>query len=150
MSFLLILCNSFNGLLLKVNVSFIFSYKGQGGLFPAHGLDLPTLSRSGNCHLTKFSFRFLLILKPIIGTSRNTFLSPSSDARITCNSSKIFLTTRNTGWYWFYRLLTFSKSVSLGITLARRIFFHCSLFLIDISLSRCIFYKTTHYLNKFC
>ena len=123
MSFLLILCTSFNGLLLKLIVSFIFSYKGQGGLFPPHGLDLPTLSKSGNCHLTKFNFRFLLILKPIIGTSRNTFLSPSSDARTTCNSSKIFLTTRNTGRYWFYRLLTFSKSVSLAQRISFRAIF---------------------------
>ena len=114
----------------------------QGGLFTPHGLDLPTSSKSGNRDLTKCAFKFLLILKSVIGTSGNTFLCPSSDARITCNSSKIFLTCRNTGWYvmlkvvllcfsWlltfckkvillcFSWLLTFCKSASLGIALVQ-------------------------------
>ena len=117
----------------------------KGGLFTPHGLDLPISSKSGNCDLTKCDFKFLLILKPVIGTSGNTFLCPSSDARITCNSSKIFLTCRNTGWHvmlkvillcfsWlltlckkiillcFSWLLTFCKSASLGIALVQSFF----------------------------
>ena len=46
-------------LLLKVHMSLIFSYKWQGRLFPPHGLNLPTSSNSGNCHLTKCVFKFL-------------------------------------------------------------------------------------------
>ena len=53
-----------------------------------HGLDLPTSPKSGNCDFNKCAFKFLLIFKPIIGTSGNTFSCPS--ARITCNSAKIF------------------------------------------------------------
>ena len=45
-----------------------------------------------------------LSLKPITGTSRNTFKYPSSDARTTCNSSKIFLKFLNTVWYVILRL----------------------------------------------
>ena len=104
--FLSILCTSFKCLLLKVHVSFKFSHKLRGGIFPPHSLDLPTSIKSGNCDLTK-CIKFLLILKPIIGTSGNTFLCPSSDARITCNSSKIFLTSQNTGWYVILKVMLF-------------------------------------------
>ena len=127
--FLLNLCTSFKCLLLKVHVSFIFSHKWQRGIFPPHGLVLHTSSKSGHCDLTKCAFKFLLTLNPIIGASGNTFLCPSLDARITCNSSKIFLTSQNTGWYvilnvilfFFSWLLTFSEYASLGIALARSI-----------------------------
>ena len=123
---MLILCTSFKGLLLKVHTAFIFSHKWQGNNFPPQCLDLPISSKSGNCYLTKCAFKFLLILKSIIETSGNTFLYPSSDSRITYDSSKILLTSRNTWWYviskviLFYSswLLTFSKSGSMQISLS--------------------------------
>ena len=78
----------------------MFTFKSaHESLFPAHGLDLPNSIKPGNCDLTKCALKFVLIFKQIIGKSGNTFLCPSSDARITCNSSKTFLTYRNTGWY---------------------------------------------------
>ena len=45
-----------------------------------------------------------LSLKPITGTSRNTFKYPSSDVRTTCNSSTIFLKFLNTVWFVTLRL----------------------------------------------
>ena len=57
-------------------------YNWQGGLFPPHGSHLPTSVISGKAALTKCKFKFLLFLKPIIGTSGNTFLWSSSQARI--------------------------------------------------------------------
>ena len=122
--------------------------------FPLHDLDLPTSSKSGNCDLTKCAFKFLLLLKPVIGTSGNTFLCPSSDARITCKSSKIFLTFQITGWYvalklilvGFSRLLTFSKSASLGIPLSRSISFR-TIFSLE-PLSNRYFSKSLHLLLK--
>ena len=74
----------------KVQVSFRFSHKWQGGIFPPHCLGLPTSFKSGICDLTKCAFKFLLILEPVIGTSGNTFSCPSSDARIACNFLKSF------------------------------------------------------------
>ena len=50
-----ILCTSFKSLLLKVHLSFIFSHKWQGSIFLHKAWTyLPTLSKSGNCDLTKF------------------------------------------------------------------------------------------------
>ena len=82
--------------------------------------------------------------------------------RFTCNSSKIFLTFWNTGWYVILKvilfsfswLLTFSKSTSLGIALARSIslhtilpFSHCSPFIIYIYIymKQCKQSKSTYY-----
>ena len=87
------------------------------------------LIQSGDCDLTKCALKFLLFLKPIRGTSGNAFLCSSSDARITCNSSKVFLAFRNTGWcvmlkvflLCFSWIITFSKSASLGIAITRSI-----------------------------
>ena len=49
-------------------------YDWQGGLFPPHGLHLPTSVISRSAALTKCELKLLLFLKPITGTSGNTFL----------------------------------------------------------------------------
>ena len=79
----------------KSTCIFMLLHNWQGGLFPPHGSHLPTSLISGRAALTKCDFKFLLFFKPIIGTSRNTFLWASSQARITC---KFF--------NWLFRCLT--------------------------------------------
>ena len=103
---------------------------------------------------SKCAFKFLLFLKPIRGTSGNTFLCPSWDTRITCNSSKILLTSRNTGCYvmlkvvlfCFSLLLTFSKSECLEIAPARSISLR-TIFLLQAFSNR-YFSESLHLLSK--
>ena len=64
----------------------------QGGLFPQNGLHLPTSLISGR-DITKCYFKFFTFLKPVIGMSENTFLSSSSQARMTCNSLNFYYIT---------------------------------------------------------
>ena len=63
---------------LKVLLFFMLLHNWQGELFPPHGTRLPTSLISERAVLTKCGFKFLLLLKPIIGTSGNTFLLSSS------------------------------------------------------------------------
>ena len=81
----------------KSLVFFMLLHNWQRGLSPLHGLHLLTSSISGGVALTKCDFKFLLFLKPIIGTSGNTFLWSSSQTRITCNSSNWLFKCWNTG-----------------------------------------------------
>ena len=57
----------------KVLVFFMLLHNSQGGLLPPHGSHLPTSLICGRAALTKCDFKFLSFLKPLTGTSGNTF-----------------------------------------------------------------------------
>ena len=82
----LYLINFAEYLLSKVLSFFMLLHNWQRGLFPPHGLHLPTSLISGRVALTKCDLKFLFFFKPRFGTSANTFLWSSSEARIICNS----------------------------------------------------------------
>ena len=57
----------------KEHLSFMLLHTRQGSLFPQHGLDLPASSNLGETTFTRYSRKYLLFLKPIVGISENTF-----------------------------------------------------------------------------
>ena len=106
-------------------------YNWQGGLFPPHGSHLPTSVISARAALTKCEFKFLLFLKPINGTSENTFLWSSLQARITSNSFSWGFRCPDTGYYVtinvsllsFPWIFSITNNSFLGIFLAQSIYF---------------------------
>ena len=71
----------------------------QGGLLLPHGSHLPNSlkngKKSGRKALIKCDFKFLLLLKPIIGMSEKSFSFSLSRPRTTCN----FLTEFSDIWH---------------------------------------------------
>ena len=90
-----------------------FSHKWQEAFFHPHHLDLPTPSKSANCDLTKCVFKFLSFSKQFMGTSGNIFLCPSLDGRTSCNSTKTFPTSPNTGWYVMLKLILLLLAINV-------------------------------------
>ena len=138
----------------KIACSFHVMHNWQGRLFPPHGSHLLTSLISERAALTKSHFKFLLFLKPIIGISGNTFLWPSSQARITCSFFSWLFRCRNTGKYvtlnvsllWFPWHFSLSNNSFLGIFLARSISFCTSLELYPLSKRK--FSKSLQRLSK--
>ena len=115
--------------------------------FPPHGWHLSTSLITGRAALTKCDFKFLLFLKPILGTSRNTFLWPSSPARTRCHLSEWLFRCLNTGYYvtlnvsllLFPLLFSLSSNSFLGIFLAQSISF--PYFLYSVAFWTCLAFK---------
>ena len=115
--------------------------------FPPHGWHLSTSLITGRAALTKCDFKFLLFLKPILGTSGNTFLWPSSPARTRCHLSEWLFRCLNTGYYvtlnvsllLFPLLFSLSSNSFLGIFLAQSISF--PYFLYSVAFWTCLAFK---------
>ena len=115
--------------------------------FPPHGWHLSTSLITGRAALTKCDFKFLLFLKPILGTSGNTFLWPSSPARTRCHLSDWLFRCLNTGYYvtlnvsllLFPLLFSLSSNSFLGIFLAQSISF--PYFLYSVAFWTCLAFK---------